>query len=229
MNNQSTNATSENGIRPGVLLAVIGALALISLLLWLNLSADKSAGTSLKSVATVTEAIAESSSLDPGPSYQNELLSQGPVSSKAPPSQTEVSAPVKVPSSALEKSAGLEAFSVTLVRNNLALDVRYRITKSDKVRALAEQALQAYLVDKASGERVPLAPPAQNAKIHPQQRARSAMMMNQITGFPPSAERFIVDGRAYSVLIPNQKDVFKRGARVVLELGSLESALLVVQ
>jgi hypothetical protein len=222
-------APSESGIRPSVLLVIIGALVLVGLLLWLNLSADKSAGTSLASVATATEATVVSSSEDTASGYQNEILHQDQFSSKAPPSQTEGSASVKVPPSALEKSGGLEAFSVTLVRNNLALDVRYRITKSDKVVALAKQSIQAYLVDKASGERVPVAPPAQNAKLHPQQRARCAMMMNHATGFPPSAERILADGRAYSVLIPNLKDVFKRGSRVVLEVGSLESAPLVIQ
>ena len=229
MNYKRTTTPQDNSIRPGVLFAVIGASALVCLLAGLNLSAKSNRVVSSTAASTSTQPLAQRTTQDRVAIYQDDPIPQTAVSSKPTTAEAELPAAVRMPSSALEKSGGLEAFSITLVRNDLALDVRYRITKSDKVAALAEQAIPAYLVDKASGQWLPVAPPAQNAKMHPQQRARSAMMMNQATGFPPSAERVRADGRSYSVLIPNLEGIVKRGAKVMLKVGSLESAPLVVQ
>ena len=126
-------------------------------------------------------------------------------------------------SSSLETDGGIKVFKATLVRGDMAVDVRYQIVSGSKVRRLAKAAPPAYLANAVTGFQVSVTPP-QVKSMKPEQRARSAMMMNQATGFPPTSEKICADGNVCSVLVPNPAGAFKRGNQVYLMVQGLQSA-----
>jgi hypothetical protein len=194
----------SNGIRPGFLLTLAATVVALIALLWLvrsRPSSPKAAGE---------ERVAE-------PPAQ---------AAKANPA-TAPAGPVK--SSALEEMWGIEVTGIGLTRTNSAIELRYKVLAPEKATLLADSQSDAYILDHASGAKIPLRSPQPEGAFPQHSRARSAaLMMRESGSFPPTPSRIVPD-KVYSVLLPNPGGVVKGGNKVAIVVGAVRNDNLVVE
>ena len=198
------NPHDTKGIRPGFLVTLAVSLVAIIALLWLVRTRPPSPN------AAVESRVAE------------------------PPSQT-VKATTPVPpagpvkSSTLEEMWGIQVTGIGLTRANSAIELRYKVLAPEKATLLADSRSEAYILDHASGAKIPLRSPQLEGAFPQHSRARSAaLMMRDAGSFPPTPSRIIPD-KVFSVLLPNPGSVVKGGNKVAMVAGTARSDNLLVE
>ena len=198
------NPHDTNGIRPGFLVTLAVSLVAIIALLWLVRSKPPSPN------AAVEARVAE------------------------PPAQT-VKAITAVPPadpvkpSTLEEMWGIQVTGIGLTRANSTIELRYKVLAPEKATLLADSQSEAYILDHASGAKIPLRSPQPEGPFSQHSRARSAaLMMREAGSFPPTPSRMVPD-KVYSVLLPNPGSVVKGGNKVALVVGTARNDNLVVE
>jgi hypothetical protein len=131
--------------------------------------------------------------------------------------------------STLEEMWGIQVTGIALTRANSALELRYKVLAPEKATLLADSQSEAYILDHASGAKIPLRSPQSEGAFPQHSRARSAaLMMRDAGSFPPTPSRIVPD-KVYSVLLPNPGGVVKGGNKVAMVVGTVRNDNLVVE
>ncbi len=153
----------------------------------------------------------------------------------APPAAAEPAPGAPLPpvaaidSSALETQWGIQVSSVGLLLDNAAVCFNYKVITPDKATLLSDESTPAFLVDQASGTKIPLRVAAPEGAVPAHSRARSAAAMSQRPGAFPPARNKLFSGQAYSVLVPNPDRVLRSGSKVAVVIGDVQVDGLTVQ
>ena len=133
------------------------------------------------------------------------------------------------PASALEAKWGIQVSGLTLTNGDSAVDLRYTILAPEKTALLTGADAEVYIIDQASGKKLPMftvAPASKALSTVPPRTTRR--MMRQAGTFPPAPTRMVA-GRTYSLLIPNWGQTIKSGALVTVVVGYSRMENLTVQ
>jgi hypothetical protein len=107
-----------------------------------------------------------------------------------------------------EKKWGIRPLSIQLTAAGSLLDYRFRIVDPDKALALMKRGDKAFLIDQASGAKLPVP----RTKVGPLRQ----------TGTKPKA------GKVYPILFSNTGKVIKSGSKVTLVVGDFRMENIVV-
>ena len=107
-----------------------------------------------------------------------------------------------------EKKWGIRPLSIQLTAAGSLLDYRFRIVDSDKAMALMKRGDKAFLIDQASGAKLPVP----RTKVGPLRQ----------TGTKPKA------GKVYPILFSNTGKVIRSGSKVTLVVGDFRMENIVV-
>jgi hypothetical protein len=107
-----------------------------------------------------------------------------------------------------EKKWGIRPLSIRLSAAGNLLDYRFRVIDPDKALALMKRGDKAYLIDQASGVKLPVP----RTKVGPLRQ----------TGSKPKA------GKVYPILFSNTGKVIKSGSKVTLVIGAFRMENIVV-
>jgi hypothetical protein len=194
---------ADKGIRPGflILLACVLAVILIPLgLLWKSQNKPPQANETAEATATGVPAAVTTRAAD-----------AKPVATARP--------------SPLEVQWGIQIAGLELAIGGSAVDLRYKVVDPEKAALLAECNTAPYLIDQASGAKIPMTPSEKEGAFPQRSRAR---MARQAGAFPPSPNRLMID-KINSILFPNLDRKVRSGSKVVLVLGNSRTDALTVE
>lgn len=157
-----------------------------------------------------------------------------PVTQAAEPAAAVEPAPAVVPpaapaASTLEQQWGIQVSSIILTNADTVVDLRYMIVAPDKTALLGETNTDVYLIDQATGTKLPMLTAAMEGGASPSGPSRSVRrMMHQAGRFPPAPSRMLV-GRTNSLQIPNWDNALKSGSKVTFVVGNSRVENLIVE
>ncbi len=151
----------------------------------------------------------------------------------SPPSssrQVSTVVPPLAPPGPIEKKWGVRVSGVWLAPESKAVVMTYQVTDSNLANLLSANSSGNYLTDSSSGTQIPLCPSQlKDWPFSPHSRARSmALQMLEAGTFPPPPNR-LVDGKTYTVLIPNPNELMKSGSKVAVVVGGVRSDVITVE
>jgi hypothetical protein len=133
------------------------------------------------------------------------------------------------PATPIEEKWGLQVSSISLTNAEGAVDLRYTVLAPEKTALLTGTNAEVYLIDQASGTKLPMftaAPDGAAPATVPPRTVRR--MMRQAGIFPPPPNRLLA-GKTYSLQIPNWGQALKRGAKVTVVVGNVRVEDLTVE
>ena len=133
------------------------------------------------------------------------------------------------PAPPLDEKWGIQVSSLTLTNGGTAVDVQYTVLAPEKTAQLVGADAEVYLIDQASGTKIPMLTAALDSKSSTAVPARTVRRMMRAAGdFPPAPSRLFAGG-SYSLLIPNWGQAIKAGAKVTVVVGNSRVENLTVQ
>jgi hypothetical protein len=150
-----------------------------------------------------------------------------------PAAETETAAAVapvaSSPPSALEEQWGIQVSSMTLTNADTVVLLCYKVVAPEKTARLAETNAEVYVIDQASGAKLPMFSAPKEATASTTVPARTARRMMRLAGsFPPAPSR-LIEGSSHSLQIPNWNGTLKSGSKVAVVVGSLRTDNLTVE
>lgn len=235
MNHKDTN----NRIRPGFIIVLVVALAVISITIW-KIALKPASATTIKEPAAKERSV----SAPPNPHNKraeapvsaNEQTATAEPAAEEQPAVVAESTPVVIPSppngkpSTFEEQWGIRMSVAKLIGNGAALELQYLLVDTTKTAGLTDAQSTPYLIDQASGAKVMLCVPLhKNWPYANHSRARSmAMITPGAGGFPPASGKQVV-GRTYSLIVANPDLALKKGSQAVIAVGDIRSDVLTVE
>ncbi len=129
----------------------------------------------------------------------------------------------------LQQQWGLQVLGLALTNNDTAVEVRYAVVALDKMVLLSETNASAYLINEATGAKLPMITPPQSASVAQGATLRTTRRMARLAGqFPPTSSR-LMTGRVYSLQIPNWGMALQTGSRVSLVVNECRQDGLIVE
>jgi hypothetical protein len=193
-----------------LVLVLVCLAAFAGVLLWINRPGTPPASVSAEPSAT------------PEPVTTSEPATASDPAATVVPTAT-------APATAIEEKWGLQVSSISLTNTDGAVDLRYTVLAPEKTALLTGTNAQVYLIDQASGTKLPMFTAAQDGAapaIVPPRTVRR--MMRQAGIFPPPPNRLLA-GKTYSLQIPNWGQALKRGAKVTVVVGNARVENLTVE
>jgi len=194
----------NTGKRTNTIIALVlgGLVALVGLLVWMNQPVPPPASVAVEPVVTPEPVAA------------------------AEPAAVVVPA---VPATAIEEKWGIQVSSLALTNADTAVYLRYTVLAPEKTTLLTGADAEVYLIDQASGTKLPMFSAAKDSTASATATPRMVRsMMRQAGLFPPPPSRLRV-GQTYSLLIPNWGQALKSGAKVTLVVGNARVENLTVE
>ncbi len=129
----------------------------------------------------------------------------------------------------LEQQWGLQILGLSLTNKDTAVQVRYTVVAPDKLLLLSETNASAYLIDQATGAKLPMITPPQAATTAQGASLRTTRRMARMAGqFPPPSSRLMTN-RVYSLEIPNWGSAIQSGSKVSLVVNDFRQDGLTVE
>jgi hypothetical protein len=193
----------ENGVRPGVLLAISGLAIFLGVVGWLFRPGSRTTAQSEPpSIPAPQATVVATHPLSP-------VTRATPTAGRTDARQPKVSVPPPAPRS-LEDRWGIQVSSLRLSMANSIVDLRYRVIDPGKAARLADGKTAAYLLDQTTGRKLAMpSPPKEGA-------------------FPPTANQ-LVAGKTYFAMVSNQGGALKSGSKVAVVVGESRVGDLVVE
>jgi hypothetical protein len=204
MHPREQNRSTDKRTNTLIVLALVCVVALVGVLFWINRPGTPPANVSAEPSATAEPAAASE-----------------PAAAVVPTATA--------PATAIEEKWGLQVSSISLTNADTAVDLRYTVLTPEKTALLTETNADVYLIDQASGTKLPMFTAAQDgaapATVPPRTVRR---MMRQAGIFPPPPNRLLA-GKTYSLQIPNWGQALKSGAKVTVVVGNARVENLTVE
>jgi hypothetical protein len=138
----------------------------------------------------------------------------------------------KASHSTVEEQWGIQIASVALTNADTAVDLRYTVVAPERTGQLTGADVEVYLIDQDTGAKLPMItaqPESTGSSAPTPPPSRTTRKMMRLAGsFPPPPSR-IVEGRSYSLQIPNWGGVLKSGGRVTMVIGGSRAENLIVE
>jgi hypothetical protein len=224
------NEATQNGVRPVFVLLLAVGSALVLLLAWGLMRQPSSAARtgdrpSADGAARAATAARRGTAMRPAVAADAGTPGN-PVAATPPSAGGQTTAPL----TEMERQWGVRFGRVGLSSDQV-VTVSYSLTSVEQAASLSRDGTPAYLVDVASGVKIPLVNPvAAGAPVPAHSRARSAMLSMWHAGgsFPPPPSR-AETGRVYAVLLPNLQGALKNGGKVAIVVGDIRTAEITVE
>lgn len=200
MINQPQPQKTEPGIRPKVVLALIGTLTAVVLPIYIftrPLPPPKVPSPPADSVAA-QPAIKGPAVVPVSPKAAKTVAKSHYIS---PAVRRHMPKPTNAPPPSLETQWGIQVCAVRLTMGDSTIDVRYKVLDPAKVLGLADGKTAGYLLEPTSGATLSMPKPPKEGS------------------FPPTGNR-LTAGKTYFAVIPNRSAALRRGEQVSIVLGN---------